>query len=451
MKKTYRGSVTVFMAWTILSFLLLCLVFVEGTRIYYLRVKTAQAMDLSEFSVLSEYQKELLEHYGLFFLDLDYEKGKERQDLLNGRIANYLEKNISEVTTEEVKSQKFHRATDGTGAPFVEQAVKCVKKGYGLDLIAERLNDVDLSAEENLDLEELLEEKEGAANGILHSLVDDRGNLLFDIALPEVSFPTIHSLTAAVFGETDSLSRKSVPKVERILYRPLEKGVGNGRSISFTDMQFFYHYLFQHLNHYGKEDENVWKDSLEYQMEYIIAGKSDDRENLENIMWRIFLLRASGNYLLIHQDFGEVAKAEAKAVALAGVTANPPLISLVKELFLISKAIDEGITDTRKIFAGEKVPLYQQGVVSAVQMGYEEYLWMFLNTVGRRNCVFRAMDVIELEIRKKAEYENFRWDHCVDSFEVEWSYCYEGILRNLPLAGEGIYERKITRKMGYEI
>lgn len=408
-------------------------------------------MDLSEFSVLSEYQKELLEHYGLFFLDLDYETGKERQDLLNARIADYLEKNIPEVTMEAVDSRKFHRATDDAGTPFAEQAVKCVKMEYGLDLIGEQLKNVDLSAEENLDLEELLEEKEGAANGILHSLTDDSGNLQFDIALPEISFPTIHSLTAAVFGETDALSRKSVPKEERILYRTLEKGVGNDQSLSFADMQFFYRYLFEHLNYYGKGEEAVWKDSLEYQMEYIIAGKSEDMENLENVMWRIFLLRASGNYLLIHQDLEEVAKAEAKAVALAGVTANPPLISLVKELFLISKAIDEGITDTRKIFAGEKVPLYEQGIASGVQMGYEEYLWMFLNTVGRRNCIFRAMDVIELEIRKKAEYENFRWDHCVDSFEVEWSYRYEGILRNLPTAEEGIYERKITRKMGYEI
>ena len=54
-----KGSLTIFMALLMLGFLILCLVLVEGTRIYFSRVEAVQAMELTEFSVLSEYQQEL--------------------------------------------------------------------------------------------------------------------------------------------------------------------------------------------------------------------------------------------------------------------------------------------------------------------------------------------------------------------------------------------------------
>ena len=87
-----RGSLTVFLSLTMLFFLTFCLVLVEGSRLYYLRARSALAMDLAEFSVLSEYQYELCSHYGVFFLDLDYEQGREQMAVLEQKVNTYLMK-----------------------------------------------------------------------------------------------------------------------------------------------------------------------------------------------------------------------------------------------------------------------------------------------------------------------------------------------------------------------
>ena len=83
MRKNAKGSLTVFLALTMMLFLNFCLVLVEGSRIWCYRAKAMQAVELAEFSILSEYQPELFKQYGLFFLDLDYAQGEERTDILN--------------------------------------------------------------------------------------------------------------------------------------------------------------------------------------------------------------------------------------------------------------------------------------------------------------------------------------------------------------------------------
>ena len=118
-------------------------------------------------------------------------------------------------------------------------------------------------------------------------------------------------------------------------------------------------------------------------------------------MWRIFLLRTGGNYLFYHQDAEKIAEATAEAVAIAGIAGNAALIKAVEEIILISKAIEQSVRETKTIFEGEKVPLYTGGVFSGVQMGYEEYLYLFLNTTKTEEKIYRCMDIVELEIRKE--------------------------------------------------
>lgn len=445
MSRGLKGSMTITLALMAMTFLTLCLVLTEGVRIYYLRVKAAQALELSEFSVLSEYQKELWEHYGLFFLDLCYEQEEERQDILNGRMLLYLEKNIPELQENCLRIYGFRRATDKEGAPFAAQAVEHMKKRSGADLLEGMLKE-DQTMENNTDLEEILAEDQKTAEELLAEMVDEEGKPLFTLALPEVSFPSVESLSTAVFGDTAFLSQKEIKLEERICWRSLKKGDGAVSSLSLLDMQFFYSYLMRYLNDYIEDDPHIWKENLEYQIEYVIAGKENDRENLENIMWRIFLLRAVGDYLFFHQDAGRIAQVQAQAAAIAGVTGNAALISVVQEVLLIAQAIDQGVEETRKLFNGEKVPLYENGISAGLEIGYEEYLWLFLNLTKSSECICRAMDVIELEIRSHAGCSDFGLDHCVDAFEVEWSYEYQGIF-----SGREAYRAAILRKMQYEI
>lgn len=449
MMSTKKGSLTVFLALAMMVFLTFCLVLTEGVRFYYVRAKAEQAMDLAEFSVLSEYQYELLSRYGVFFLDLDYEQGEEHTAVLEQRLNNYLSKNAEEVVTTGLTARDFRRATDQAGLPFVKQAVeyKKVKSGYK---VLEELTGFSQGLGESVDLGEVLEENSQGASSILQGYVDEEGKPLFSVSLPNVSFPSVSALTEAVFGSTAMLSDKSVNLQERLLKRTLKVGSGTREESSFLDMQLFHSYLFEHFYHYGAGDKNVWRNALEYQLEYIIAGKENDRKNLENIMWRIFLMRAGGNYLLYHSDAKELAKAEAEAAALVGITGNAALIQMVREVLLISRAIEAGMKETKSIFAGESVPLYQNGTQAGIFMGYEQYLLLFLNTTNQKEKVYRTMDLVELEVREKSGYENLCLDHCTDSFFVEWKWQTETILKNLPFVESETFENTIRRTIFYE-
>lgn len=444
-----RGSLTIYLALSMMVFLTFCLVLTEGTRVYYLKTKAAQAIELAEFSVLSEYQYELLSNYGVFFLDLDYEQGSECTAVLEQRTRSYLSKNAEEVYTASLNAKKIQRATDQGGLPFFRQAVEVMKVKSGYKLLEELTGSLDGISEESVDLGEILEESSGEAENLLGSYVDEEGMPLFQISLPSVSFPSIRALTEAVLGSDSALSEKTVDLGGRIANRELSVGNGQSGKTSLVDMQLFHGYLFEHLNYYGAKKPDVWKSALEYQMEYIICGEESDQKNLENIMWRIFLLRAGGNYLFYHQDAERMAQAEAEATALAGITGNAAIIRLVREILLISQAIEDGIQDTRRIFAGEKVPLYQNGVFGGVQMGYEHYLYMFLNTTDKEQKIYRSMDIVELEVREKSGYQDFCLDHCTDKFEVEWIWRFESIFGSFPLMDGGVYENTIKRKFYY--
>ena len=142
--------------------------------------------------------------------------------------------------------------------------------------------------------------------------------------------------------------------------------------------------------------------------------------------------------------------AEAAAAAVAAAAGNPALVSLIRELILIGEAIGEGISETKTVFAGGKVPLYEGGKLSGVKIGYKEYLYLFLTMTGRTTKIYRSMDVIELETRISSGYEKFQMDHCVDCFELEWTYQYEGLFRTVLQEEQGVYENVIKRKIYYE-
>ena len=435
-----QGSLTVFLCWIMIFFLSFCLVLVEGSRLYYLRARAALAMELAEFSILSEYQYELFCHYGVFFLDLDYEQGTQRTDVLKQRFNAYLIKNAPEIFNVSFRTGNYRRATDQEGLPFFCQAVELMKVKSGYHFIENLTAGMGTGFQEDVDLGKIIEENSSEVQSLLGNYVDEEGLPLFRISLPNVSFPSINALKEAVFGSETALSDKTINPEERILKRTLQQGNGRKAESSLMDIQWFHGYLFEYFSCYGSKNSKALKSSLEYQLEYVICGEESDQKNLENIMWRIFMLRAVGNYLKFHQEPERIARAQAEAAALAGITGNAAIVNLVRELLLVAQAIEEGMQDTRKIFAGEKI----EGI------GYEQYLYLFLNTTNRKQKIYRSMDVIEMEVRQKSGYEKFCMDHCVDGFEGEWTWRTQSLFQKIPLTDGDFYENTVERLFYYE-
>ena len=71
-----KGSMTIAMSLMLLAFLPLIAVTIRASQTACARVQSVNGIDTALYSLFSEYDKELLETYNLFFLDAGYGTGK---------------------------------------------------------------------------------------------------------------------------------------------------------------------------------------------------------------------------------------------------------------------------------------------------------------------------------------------------------------------------------------
>lgn len=212
--------------------------------------------------------------------------------------------------------------------------------------------------------------------------------------------------------------------------------------------------------------------ALEYELEYCIGGKATDKENLERTVKELLLLREAGNFATIMQDSQKQALALEMATAMAGFTGIPPLVQAVQAGILLAWSYMESILDVRCLLAGGKVPLVkkisewksdvslgrkaleQKGEKQENEtgLGYREYLQILLLTVKERTLAFRAMDIIEKNIRMLPEEGQFCMDHMIGGMEAEAVYgshtLFLGFITNVK-AKEGTYHFSSNKQLFY--
>ena len=180
---------------------------------------------------------------------------------------------------------------------------------------------------------------------------------------------------------------------------------------------------------------------MDYELEYCVAGTSSDCENLEKTVKELLLIREAGNFTTIMQDGKKQALATELAAAAVGFTGMAPLIYAVKVGILLAWSYLESILDVRCLLAGGKVPLVKSAAEwkSDVSLGeeilqdkkeqsesqekgldYQEYLQFLLLLVKEETLVWRAMDIIEQNIKLKESA--FRMDHQLHGMEIEGLY-----------------------------
>jgi hypothetical protein len=206
-------------------------------------------------------------------------------------------------------------------------------------------------------------------------------------------------------------------------------------------------YLFEKCGYYGQELE---KSLLKYQIEYILAGKDTDWQNLEQVAKRLLRWREAANVLYILNDSGKIAEAEAMALALTAVTLCPELAEPVKYTILFAWAYVESLQDVKTLLRGGRVPLFKTasdwktGINSIKNvrgsltddeggrgLNYKEYIQIMLLLENQETRTFRAMDIMEMDIRQTPGNGSFRLDGCFDTYQANISvssgfgYSYE--------------------------
>jgi hypothetical protein len=260
--------------------------------------------------------------------------------------------------------------------------------------------------------------------------------------------------------DTFTLSGKAVDLSGVPSHRTLSVGAGkaDGNEDGLVQKQWFLSYL----SHYMTDaQEMLPKEStdtyLDYQMEYVLFGNASDRENLEQAIQRILLIREGVNYvfLLSHAEYSN--KAKALALVLVGLTGNQALINSVKHLILLGWAYGESLVEVRQLLYGGKLPIvkttgdwqvplsgillllgnpgkYDQKNVCQEGIGYDTYLRGFLTFLSAKTLAMRSLDVVEGELQKMDGCQKIHVDHCVEELTAQiWM--------------DGIY---LERTYGYE-
>ena len=162
------------------------------------------------------------------------------------------------------------------------------------------------------------------------------------------------------------------------------------------------------------------EDSPFCEMEYIISGKDSDYKNVKNVINRILLIRFPMNFMYAVKDIELTSQAQTLALSIAGASANPAVIEVVKYLLLACVSYGESVIDVRSLYQGRSVAFVKNksnwnlqltnigsvlGMVTKEEeggMNYEDYLRLLLLTQNDKSVKYaRMLDVMQINGKKQ--------------------------------------------------
>ena len=445
--RQYKGSVTVFVSLMLAVLLFFFQACLRSARSAFLRSQAEEALELAEYSVLSEYHRELWERYGMFYLDLGYGGPAEDTGYLRQRLRWFLNENLPSGNAGEIQVNGITRATDGKGMAWYEQAVSCAKEQLGLSFLegagdyeklgrrAEEMKE-DYAAAGRRERENLEELRRRRAEEEAESTPDP---------LSDLEALKRGSILNLVLKDPGAVSGKKADLSGAPSGRDCVRGAGpRGKYRGTPGNDVFFHiYLLSVCSGgaeilSGERSPGSW---LDYQAEYLIAGKDTDIANLESVCGRLLALREGLNYGYLLSDGAKQAECQALAALLVGATLIPGLVEAVAQVLLLGWAFAESVLDVRLLLSGKRVAFWKGAdtwklsLEDALNLGnslaaydgredgsgirYRDYLGMLLSLTGRETKAMRALDVVEGVVRGQPGGMYFRIDWCTDGFWAE--------------------------------
>ena len=414
MKKMVKGEITVFLSLVFLLLLTLVGALLESASIQLAKNERRADAGRAVESVFAEYQKDLLERYGIFAIEGSYESGTMSEENILNRLSFYGAENIE----TEIAAIRYLTDQNGKVSEWKEQELKANE--YGKENI-----------ETSKELDQMLEsEKEElpAENNPLADIVDIQAQALLNLVSPE--------------GFT--LSSKAVKSEETVSNRKLRQGYGTmkEKNNGAGDTIFFNLYLIDKFGNAANKKENT---ALDYEMEYLLGGKASDKDNLEYVIGRIRILRFAVNYGYLLTDKDMQMEVDTLATTLSAVFLSPEIGPVIKHALLLAWAYGESLTDVKTLLAGKKVPAVKskeswnltldgllelaknrsipEGKETEEGNSYEQYLQMMLVLKSKEELSMRALDLVEMNLRSGMEKTFFRADACVSGADFDMT-CY---------------------------
>lgn len=434
-----QGSITVFLS-MILLVIVSITVEVLGEAVYQAdRIKLASSMDLSMQSVLSQYDAELLEQYGLFFVWATEEK-------LASQLDYYLYRNVEntggmvQMNLNETNILAVEEATDNKAMAYYREAVEAESgrlAGDTLKKAQEVLKNYEKGEENRKTLEE---------NQVKKEQLDVPKDLEVDETAREQAEQMVNPVevinaikdngVCGLLTYDMYISPAVIDLSQTTQRRGLNQGTYQGKNADNSSQELLFDlYLKDHFSVFKASALVDSKEKgLQYQQEYIISGKESDRKNLNAVIEKLLWIREGVNFVYLLSDASKVAQADALATALVGYTGIVPLVVAMKFAILGVWAYGESLLDVRILLQGGKLEFLKsegtfrmslenlpkvaeiiKGNLSGDERGmsYQDYMFLFLSSTSRENRCYRSMDIIEQQMQLSAGKSQFHMDNCV--------------------------------------
>ena len=490
-----RGSITVFLALTLVLVLSFIFSLLEGARVYCLKSRAELVSEICMQSMFGNYHAGMWEDYHLLFLDGSWQEGEFSVEKFAMRAMETAEQNLSadyqnswnrgyQLVSMELKNMtvnRFQLATDQKGKVFQSQVAQQMQIEAVADVLEELLDVKQQSGEaedrveqknqgweqawdameEAKDLEEAEDPGEMEEPGEPEEPEDPEdpeepdsggesygGDSLGEVIDPEAEqmenpMEYVKELKSAtvlslVVKDPTSLSRKALKNPKFIGERQLTEGTwSQEEDTGVLDRLWLQYYIQNYFSNYAAESEKGAKEKvLDYEMEYLLAGKESDSENLETVVYELLGVREAMNFVTIMQDTEKRSLALGIATAAVGFTGIVPLVKAVQIGILLAWAFIESVLDVRALLDGKKVPFLKRTDQWSSDLGnfrgtiesdsesedkgegltYTQYLQILLFLLSEKTINYRCMDLIERN-------EGVSMDHMLQA--VEGSFAYE--------------------------
>ncbi|MDD3168879.1 MAG: DUF5702 domain-containing protein [Eubacteriales bacterium] len=395
-----KGATSVFLSMIAASMLLLTGLFIQAASHAAGRSYADAVFDLAGRSILSEYDVRLHDRYGIFAIHTDEGQAEEKikyyadysfhdntiKEMIRGR--DYLD--LFRLKLESVHVDlKGYAMTDTV--TFERQILEYMKYGIVKELLSEEKEYAHRNSETALRNEQIINSL--PSNGY-------RSNLISDMK---------------------SIVANGIPSLQEI-------------QSETRDLFLINEYIMRHfLNHQrGHETRDTF---FSNEVEYILKGNFNDRENYKAVRNDLFIMRNILNLMHINSDPEKKNQVEAVAAVLTLAEGKEIGALFVAEAW----AAAETENDLRLLEDGKQVAFLKNKQNWAVPLSgtleflwkedyekpksmkgyeYEEYLRILLFVENSKKKLLRCMDLIQLNM-KGSYYRDFNLEEYYGGFRFE--------------------------------
>lgn len=484
-----RASITIFSLLSMLLVASLLFTLLEGTRYQEMKRLSQLQTNLAVESFFAGYNAYLWNEYHLLAVE-KMEMEEKLMTAANGRNSEELSGvNVFGFSVKNMNVKGYTLLTDGNGAAYIKAVSAYMEKnivyeavtsiyeqyeilkglqeesGFDVSIISEALEGIKEAAEEEIEGKNVESGKMYQNSDYQTTSVGDAQNLL-----KEAENIMKKDVLTLVLKDVDSISTEELDLSDVVSKRNLQQGENSDvEEVEWMDKILLQQYFRNYMSNYSQQKDGR---CLLYELEYLIAGKSTDYENLKGVVTQLLAIRGAANFAYLLSDEVKMQEVTLLATTLIGATLNPILLELVKTALLTAWAFAESVLDVRALLQGKNISLLKNSDLwtldiedigsiskdfavakeSSVGISYEGYLGILLLFQENNTLAMHAMDVQEAAVRKGCDYSGFQMDGLVVWADVEICYTYMPLFLSLGenlWKGDWNYELQTRTEFGY--